>query len=52
MNKNETVGTEGQGRKVTGPQDDERDKAGRSETKPHLRKKTRRYVRMYVFQFL
>ena len=45
MNKNETVGTEGQGRKATGPQDDGRDKAGRSDTKPHGRSKTRRPVR-------
>ena len=42
--KNETVSTEGQGSKATGPQDDGRDKAGRSDTKPY-RSKTRRPVR-------
>ena len=35
----------GQGSKATGPQDDARDKAGRSDTKPHRRSKTRRPVR-------
>ena len=45
MIKNETAGTEGQCSKATGPQDDGRDKAGRSETKPHRRTKTRRSVR-------
>ena len=38
-------GTEGQLRKATGPHDDGRNKAGRSETKPHRRTKTRRPVR-------
>ena len=40
--RGKTGGTEGQMRKATGPQDDGRDKAGRSETKPHRRTKTRR----------
>ena len=43
--REKTGGTEGQLSKATGPQDDGRDKAGRSETKPHRRTKTRRPVR-------
>ena len=42
--RGKTADTEGQGSKATGPQDDGRDKAGRSETKPHRRTKTRRLV--------
>ena len=38
-NKDETAGTEGQCSKATGPQEDARDKAGRSKTKPHQRTK-------------
>ena len=43
--RGKTSGREGQISKATGPQDDGRDKAGRSETKPHRRTKTRRSVR-------
>ena len=43
--RGKTGGTEGQISKATGPQDDGRDKAGRSDTKSHRRSKTRRPVR-------
>ena len=43
--RGKTGGTEGQMRKATGPQDDGRDKAGRSETKPHRRTKNETAVR-------